>query len=324
MPVHPQAQAVLDQGRRLAPMETLNVAEARKRCLEAFCTQDPKEPVKWVQDRTLQLEGHPDLFKEIPGTRVLSRVPVRIYTPDETGRLPVLVYFHGGGFVVNSLDTHDAICRHLANRARCLVVSVDYARAPEYRFPTALMQCFGVTKWLFRNLGSMGKDVGRIAVGGDSSGGTLAAGVALMARDMAGPPICSQVLIYPALDHCRPGTPSYTRFSTGYSLTRPIMQWFFDHYLPTGLDKDTPYLFPARSNDLSRLPPALIVTAEYDPLRDEGENYAKGLARAGGTVTLTRYPGMIHGFVLMHRVIDRGREALDQTGDFLKQIFVSG
>lgn len=212
----------------------------------------------------------------------------------------MLVYFHGGGFVVNSLDTHDAICWNLANTASCMVISVDYARSHAEDF---------------------GGDLQRIAVGGDSSGGTLAAGVTLMARDLSMPDICLQMLLYPALDYYLPGTPSYEKFSAGYSLTRQIMIWFFSLYLPKEFNRDAPYLFPLRAKNLKNLPCTRIITAEYDPLRDEAELYAALLEKSGGSVTLKRYSGMIHGFIIMHPAIDTGKTALTDAGIMLKNHF---
>jgi acetyl esterase len=203
------------------------------------------------------------------------------------------------------------------------VISVDYARAPEFQYPLALKQCWQVTIWAVQNAVKIGGDPLRIAVGGDSSGGTLAAGVTLMARDFKTLKICFQLLLYPALDYYLPGTPSYQKFSTGYSLTRQIMIWFFSHYLPAGYDRNDPYLFPARTTNLENLPPALIITAEYDPLRDEAEHYAKLLEKAGGSVILKRYHGMIHGFIIMHGAIDIGKTALEYAGATLKKQFNS-
>ncbi len=294
-------------------METLSVDAARKRCLEAFCTMDIPEYVNQIQNQTI----------DISINHIVQKVRIRIYTPEVQAPLPILVYFHGGGFVVNNLDTHDTICRNLANNGECIVISVDYARAPEYQYPLALKQCWQVTLWAAQNAAWIGGDPLRIAVGGDSSGGTLAAGVTLMARDLRTPVICFQLLLYPTLDYYLPGTPSYQKFSTGYSLTRQIMIWFFSHYLPVKFDRNDPYLFPARATSHENFPPALIFTAEYDPLRDEAELYAKLLEKAGGSVTLKRYHGMIHGFIIMHKTIDTGKVALAYAGAALKKHFIS-
>jgi len=313
MPVDPQVRQILDHGKLLPAMETLSVDAARKRCLETFCTKDVPEYIKEIENRILNISID----------NIVQRIKVRIYTPESRAPLPVLVYFHGGGFVVNSLDTHDAICRNLANNGNCIVISVDYALSPEYKYPLALKQCYNVTAWVAQHAAEIGGDPLRIAVGGDSSGGTLATGVTLMARDLMTPGICFQLLLYPALDYYLPGTPSYHKFSTGYSLTRQIMIWFFSHYLPVEFDKDDPYLFPARAKSHENLPPALIITAEYDPLRDEAELYAKLLETAGGSATLKQYHGMIHGFIIMHETIDTGKTALAYAGSILKKQFIS-
>jgi len=312
MPVDPQAQQVLELGKLLAPMETLSVKAARKRCRDAFCTKTELDLVKKIQDLTIELVVDYTPYK----------VPVRIYTPDTRSLLPMLLYFHGGGFVVNNLETHDAICQNLARNGECIVVSVDYARAPEYQYPVALRQCYGITKWAENNGEAIGGDPTRIAVGGDSSGGMLAAAVSLMSRDRKAPHICCQLLLYPTLNYYLPGTSSYRKFSTGYSLTRNTMKWFFSHYLPKEIDLNDAYLFPARAKSFENLPPALIITAEYDPLRDEAEQYALVLEKAGTLATLKRYDGMIHGFIIMHRAIDKGKIALGDAGDFLKKTFL--
>ncbi len=314
MPVDPQAQQVLDLGKLLPPMETLSVKAARNRCRDAFCTTTVFDPVEKLQDLTIDLVIDHTLYK----------VPVRIYTPHSRSLLPILVYFHGGGFVVNNLETHDAICRNLAINAECVVVSVDYARAPEFQYPIAVRQCYGITDWVEKNAEVIGGDPTRIAVGGDSSGGMLAAVVSLMARDRNGPHICCQLLLYPALDYYLPGTFSYQEFSTGYSLTRNTMKWFFGHYLPKEFDLNDAYLFPAMAKSHENLPHAFIITAEYDPLRDEAEQYATALEKAGTLVTVKRYDGMIHGFIIMHRAIDKGKVALKDAGNFLKKTFMDG
>ncbi|MCP4672559.1 MAG: alpha/beta hydrolase [Desulfobacula sp.] len=313
MPVDLQVQQILDQGRLLPAMETLSVDAARKRCIEAFCTNGVPEYVNQIQNRII----------DIPINHTIQKVGIRIYTPKAPAPLPILLYFHGGGFVLNNLDTHDAICRNLANSGECIVISVDYARAPESQYPLALEQCWQASLWVVKNAARIGGDPLRIAVGGDSSGGTLAAAITLIARDFKALNICFQLLLYPALDYYLPGTISYQKFSTGYSLTRQIMIWFFSKYLPAGFDRDDPYLFPARTKSHENLPPALIITAEYDPLRDEAEHYAKLLEKAGVSVTLKRYHGMIHGFIIMHHAIDIGKTALTYAGAVLKKQFIS-
>lgn len=321
MPLHPQAQQILDQGKLLPPLETIGVAAARQRCIDAFCHDKPEIEITTVQDWKLDLEKNLSL----PGVRNLSadlpptRVPVRFYKPAKQPGLPILVYFHGGGYVVNNLDTHDGICRHLANESQCIVISAEYSKAPEHPYPAALQQCYAATCWVAAHAEEFGGNPQMVAVGGDSSGGTLAASVCLMARDLKGPDIGFQLLIYPTADFCTPGTTSYDLFSTGYSLTRPIMEWFYRLYLGDPPDPNLPYAFPLRADNHIRLPPAHIVTAEFDPLRDEGESYAACLKSAGVEVSFKRYKGMIHGFIVMHRSIDMGRQALRDMGHILKR-----
>jgi len=311
MPIDPQARKILDEGIRLPALETLSVAAARKRCRDTFCTKEIPEHVSKVDNRILSFTVDHAIYN----------IPVRIYTPGAGPPLPVLVYFHGGGFVVNNLDTHDAICRNLANTAGCIVVSVDYARSPEYRYPVALKQCYRVTTWVAENATLLGADPFRIAVGGDSSGGILAAGVSLMGRDLKTPHIRFQLLLYPALDYYLPGTDSYEKFSAGYSLTRETMRWFFSLYLPKNFNRNDPYLFPVRAQRHDNLPATHIITAQYDPLRDEAERYAELLEKSGCVVTLKRYAGMIHGFIIMRQTIDMGKKALKEAGIVLKNHF---
>ena len=311
MALHPQVQKILDAGKRLPPLETLSVKEARKRCRDAFVTRGIPLPVYRVEDTSF------NIFYE----KRTQTVPIRIYKPTPGRRFPVLVYFHGGGFVLNNLDTHDGICRSLCKTAECIVVSVDYALAPENPYPTALHQCYTATKWVMAHAAGFGGAPGRIAVAGDSSGGMLAAGVTLMARDLGLPDILFQLLIYPSLDYYRPGTPSYRQYGEGYSLTREIMAWFFELYLGKQQDMDSPYLFPSRASDLSRLPPTHIITAEYDPLRDEAEIFANRVEQAGIKTTCKRYNGMIHGFIIMHQDIDMGKTALLDAGRLVKSEF---
>jgi len=234
--------------------------------------------------------------------------------------MAVLVFFHGGGWVIGNLDTHDMVCRALANAAGCLVVSVDYRLAPEARFPAAAEDCYAATAWVAEHARSLGGDGSRIAVGGDSAGGNLSASVALMARDRGGPPIAFQLLIYPvaAADF---ETASYRACAEGYGLSRADMIWFWDHYVPDTRDRANPYVAPLGADDLSGLPSALVITAEYDPLRDEGEALAAKLSAAGVPTTLARYDGQIHGFVSNYTVMEQGRVAIDQAAAALRTAF---
>jgi acetyl esterase len=247
--------------------------------------------------KTMRPPGEPEAValvenRLIPGPS--GQIPVRIYWGAQTAGLPILVYFHGGGWVIGDLDSHDGACRTLANKAGCIVVSVDYRLAPEHRFPAAVDDCYAATVWAAENAASLGGDALKLAVGGDSAGGNLAAVVALKAREQRGPAITHQLLVYPVTDFDF-STPSYSDNGDGYLLTKAGMEWFWNHYLGE-LDGADVYASPMRAKDLSGLPPATVLTAEYDPLRDEGERYAKRLQEAGVRTTLTRYDGQIHGF----------------------------
>jgi acetyl esterase/lipase len=226
------------------------------------------------------------------------------------------VYFHGGGWVVGDLDTHEAICRTLANPASCVVASVDYRCAPECRYPTAAEDAYAATCWIAEHAGELGVDARRLALCGDSAGGNLAAVVPLMARDRGGPRVALQVLVYPVTD-CDLDTPSYRENATGYILTREGMRWYWEQYAPGLAERREPYASPLRASSLAALPPALVVTAEYDPLRDDGELYARRLAEAGVPVALSRYAGLVHSFFRLTNVLDAARAAVREVADAL-------
>jgi acetyl esterase len=309
MPLDPQTQAVLDflAASGMPPMHTQTVADARGAMLALGAMGGEPEPVGKVEDR------------EIPGPE--GQISVRIYTPEGKGPFPVLVFFHGGGWVIGNIETHDAICRSLTNLAGCITVSVDYRLAPEHKFPAAPEDCYAATQWVAANAATFNGDPTRIAVGGDSAGGNLAAVVALMARDRGGPNLVYQLLIYPATDYYLPGTQSIQENAEGYLLTRDDMIWFLDHYLSGEEDTTHPYAFPLKAGDLSGLAPAMVITAEFDPLRDEGEIYAFQMQKAGVEVTSRRYHGTIHGFVSLSGMIDLGKQALADAAAGLRSAF---
>jgi acetyl esterase len=234
--------------------------------------------------------------------------------------LPVLVFFHGGGWVVGDIESHDTGCRHLANRAECAVVSVDYRLAPEHKFPAAVEDCLAATAWVAGNAASLGVDAGRLAVGGDSAGGNLAAVVSLLARDHGTPRIGHQLLIYPATDAAMRHD-SMARFAEGYVLTRSTMRWFYEQYLRTLADAADWQASPLAAPDLGGLPPAFVLTAGYDPLCDEGDAYAARLAAAGVSVTHRRFTGQIHGFALNGKIIRAAETALDEAAAALRAIW---
>lgn len=308
MALDPQARKLLDMmaAAGAPPVHTRTPQEARDAFVVAPLAGAP-QAVAGVEDRVIRLGDAPP-------------VAVRIYTPHGTGPFPVLVYYHGGGWVIGDLDTVDVPCRHLANRAGCVVVSVDYRRAPEHKFPAAADDAFLAARWVAANAASIGADPARIAVGGDSAGGNLAAVVALMARDTGAIRLHYQMLLYPVTHHAF-DTPSYTENADGYFLTRDHMAWFWNHYLADVADGRHPYASPLLASSHADLPPALVVTAEYDPLRDEGEVYAARLAEANVAVDCVRYEGMIHGFCWMPGVLEQGARALDAAGDALRHAF---
>ncbi|MFI6775223.1 alpha/beta hydrolase [Nocardia sp. NPDC050412] len=293
--LHPQVQGYLDRLARadFGSVHTFTAEQAREGWRRQIALLGEPEPVANVENRT------------VPGIGEL-----RIYTQDGEGPFPALVFFHGGGFMLGDLDTHDGLCRSLANGAECVVVSVDYPLAPEHKFPAAPNACYSATQWVAEHAASIGVDATRIAVGGDSAGGNLAAVVAHMARDNGGPALIFQLLIYPDLDFRRTNF-SITEFAGKYgNISRDAQHWFMDGYLNNAEEKLDPRVSPLLAPDLAGLPPALIVTAEYDALRDEGEEYGQRLEQAGVPVTVARYPGMIHEFV-RHPFDDSKRARLD-------------
>lgn len=252
--------------------------------------------------------------------REIADVPVRIYRPAATTGLPALVFFHGGGWVIGDLETHDGDCRTLANAAGCVVIAIDYRLAPEHRYPAALDDCYAVATAVAEMSEELGIDPERIAVGGDSAGGNLAASVALKARDGSGPSFVHQLLIYPVTDaHFE--TDSYRDNAEGYMLTRQGMEWFFDHYVPDASARQDPLVAPLRASHHGGLPPATIITAEYDPLRDEGEALGARLEAAGVPVVTRRYDGMIHGFFGMTDLLEGARAANQFAAGRLRTAF---
>jgi acetyl esterase len=308
MPLDPQAQAFLEQlaATGAPPLHELSVAEARQVIVELFRTHGAPEPVGAVEERT------------IPGAG--GEMPTRLYIPYGTGPFPVLVYLHGGGWVIGDLEAYDATCRALTNAAGCLVVAMEYRLAPEHKFPAAPEDCYAATCWVAANAAAIGGDPRRIAIGGDSAGGNLTAVVAQMARDRGGPALAYQLLVYPVTNYGYDKA-SYEENADGYLLTRDAMVWFWNHYLRSAADGNNPLASPLRANDLRGLPPAMVLTAEFDPLRDEGEAYALRLQEAGVPVTLKRYAGTIHGFFSLGAVLDQGKQAMADAAAALRTIF---
>jgi len=308
MALDPQAQRVLDQLAALnnPPYTELSPEEARRVAVEAARQMAPGEPVAEVAGRRIAGPG--------------GEIPIRVYQPGGAGPHPVVVYFHGGGWVICDLDTHDMLMRRIVNAAGAIVVGVDYRLAPEHKFPAGLEDCYAATRWVADHADSIGADGRRIAVAGDSAGGNLAAAVSLLARDRGGPPLALQLLVYPITDRDFE-TPSYRDNAAGYLLSREVMIWFWNHYIRRDEEAADPLASPLLAGDLSLLPPAHIITAEYDPLRDEGEAYARRLATSGVPVTLRRYDGMIHDFFRRFAMIDQGAAAVAEAAEALKRAF---
>ncbi len=276
MPVDPAIVTALAQ-RALRPVTELSPAEARAQSAAVAAAAPPPPPVAAVAD--LSADG----------------IPARLYRPGAAADLPLIVYFHGGGWVVGSVAGSEATCRRLANASGCAVLSAEYRLAPEHKFPAAVEDAYAATAWAAAHARELGCDPARLAVAGDSAGGTLAAVVCLMAREAGGPRIARQLLIYPVID-ARAGYPSYTENGDGPGLTGAAMAWYVRHYVRTPAEREDPRVSPILAREHRGLPPAMILTAEYDPLRDEGEAYADRLRAAGVEVDARRYDGMVHGF----------------------------
>jgi acetyl esterase/lipase len=306
MPLDPQMKSILDQmaAAKLAAFHQMTPEEAR---LQMARRAVPEQQVASVSSEDRHVPG--------PG----GDVPVRIYTPEGTGPFGALVYYHGGGWVLGNIAMTDLSCRLLAKASRCAVMSVDYRLAPEHKFPAPAEDCYAAAKWLSDNAASVNCDASRIAVGGTSAGGNLAAAVALMARDRGGPPIAFQLLIYPATRR-ELDTKSHQQFASDnyYILSRADMEWFWDHYLTSPADAAHPYACPDRAATLKGLPPAFTITAEFDPLRDEGEAYAARLREEGVSSVLKRYNGVTHGFFGMPLQVDLAKQAIEEAGAALR------
>ncbi|MCL0102180.1 alpha/beta hydrolase [Dehalococcoidia bacterium] len=306
MPLDPQARVYLDQLAALnaPPMNTLPPAVVRTNSEKA--PRPPGPDVHSVENR------------KIPGPD--GEIPVRIYTPSGPGPFPALVWFHGGGWVIGSLEYADGAVRHITTMTNCVSVSVDYRLAPESKFPAAAEDCYAATAWVEANATLLNIDVERIAVGGDSAGGNLAAVVPIIARDRGGPKIVQQILDYPVIERDFT-TKSYNDNPEGFLLSRDMMIWFWNHYLRNDEDATNPYVAPMHASSHKGLPPALVITAEFDPLRDEAATYAKCLQEAGIPTQHTDYKGMIHGFTGLWFTLDQGMAAIKEISDTLRYAF---
>jgi len=308
---HPQVRTVLQMldDQPVPPTYAVAVDDAREQ-LETLARMREGEAVANVENFDI---GGPD------GPE--GSLPVRVYYPEADGPHPTLVYFHGGGYVLGSLETHDALCRALTNAAECAVVSVDYRLAPEHRFPAAVEDAYFAVEWVANHGESVDLDPTRIAVGGDSAGGNLSAAVTLVSKDRGGPDLAHQTLIYPAVDSPVTGEyDSYEENAEGYFLEREGMEWFLEQYVDDEIHLRNEYFAPILA-DLSGVPPASVVTAGFDPLRDEGQAYAAKLEAAGVEVHTHHFEDMIHGFANMVDMVDAAGEAVDALAAELAESF---
>ena len=304
MPLEPATAALLEQ-----------LAAAGGPTMEELGPEGAREMYRAMQPPADDIVVGATEDRSIPGPD--GEIPVRIYRPDGDGPFPVHVHYHGGGWVIGDLETHDADCRELCRLAQVVVVAVDYRLAPEHPYPAAVDDCYAATRWASEHAEDIGGRPGAVSVGGDSAGGNLAAVVSQMARARGGPDINFQLLIYPVTDAAM-DTPSHDENAEGYMLTREGMQWFWNLYCPDPGRRKEPFASPLRADDLSDLPPALVMTAEFDPLRDEGEAYARRLHEAGVATQCERYDGLIHGFFSQARMIPAARPAVEAAATALR------
>ena len=302
MPLNPEYQALLEQMAQLEgpPLVDLPVEAGR----QMYRTMQPEAP---------EIEVGAVLDTDADG------VPVRVYQPVGEGPFPVVMMFHGGGWVIGDLTTADAQSREVCRQAEAVVVSVDYRLAPEHPFPAAINDCYAATRWAAQSADRYRGDPSRLALAGDSAGGNLAAVVAQMIRDGGGPAVSFQLLVYPVTDGVNFDTPSYHENGQDYMLTAESMHWFWNHYAPNARDRVNPYASPLLADNLADLPAALVMTAEYDPLRDEGEAYAEKLAKAGVEAEVVRCDGLIHGFFGQARTVQAAVEPMAQACKALKE-----
>ena len=313
MPLDVKVRALLNQMKELALPKMWEIGPpAARAAMRSSIFRASDEPIGKVEDRS------------IPSSH--GAIGVRIYTPVNAAgaTLPGMMFFHGGGFVIGDLETHDGLCRALCNEAGCRVVAVDYRLAPEHPFPAAVEDCWEATQHVAKHAKDFGIDDARLAVGGDSAGGNLAAVVAQIAKKSGGPPLVFQLLIYPVTQlGSNIETKSMRDNAKGYFLEKEGMDWFTRCYAPDGKHRDDPRLSPLLCEDMSGLPPAYLITAGFDPLRDEGRDYADALDKAGVPVTYVDYPGMIHGFFSFRGLIPKAREAVAAAGGALRAVFTS-
>ncbi|AYY12527.1 alpha/beta hydrolase [Actinobacteria bacterium YIM 96077] len=307
MTLDPAVKTLLDgmAGSESAPPGPISAPQMRAAFAAGIRLPDPLEPVGSVRD--LHVPG--------PG----GAIPVRLYTPDTPGPWPAYIWLHGGGWTIGSANENEVASRAVCNAAGVAVVAAEYRLAPEHPFPAAPHDCYAVLEWVAAHGGELGVDGTRVAIGGESAGGNLATVVAMMSRDRGGPPIRAQVPVCPVYGHPDDGFASYVECATGYGMTAGAMRFFFDQYVTDPAQLADPYLLPLRATHLRGLPPALIMTAQYDVLRDEGEEFARRLADAGVDVELARYDGQIHGFYGLHTELPAAARSHAHAAGFLRR-----
>lgn len=308
MPLHPQVEGLLKQMAAAGgkPTNAMTPEECRAVFDGLFASLPPSQA---------KLAGVTD--RNVPGPA--GQIKVRVYTPEGKGPFPVLVFFHGGGFVLGDLESHDSVCRELSGGAGVVVVATDYRLSPEHRFPAAADDCIAVTRWVVKNAAQINADAKRVAVGGDSAGGNLAAVVSQQLRDQDRIKLAAQLLIYPATRLDGIATTSMIDNATGYLLQRDDMDWFRGHYLGPNVDGKDVRISPLLARDLTGLPPALVQTCEFDPLRDEGEEYGKALKAAGVPTVISRHEGSIHAAFSFFTILEPGRRMVDEAIRWLKE-----
>ncbi len=309
MALDPQAQALLDKIKQSGSPEYHTLSAQDARALYDIASEaaqgQPPEPL---------------LVEELSIPGPSSEIPALLYRPSAADNLPMLIYFHGGGYTIGSLKSHDCVCKTLCVEADCIVISVDYRLAPEHKYPAAVDDCWAASRWLARNAKSLAGDSTRIAVGGDSAGGNLAAVVCLKAKQESAPSFVHQLLIYPGTDMSR-SFDSHRLFGQGYRLTNELIAWFYDHYFETDSDINHWQASPLNAPDFSGLPATFVLSAGFDPLQDENRAYAEKLEQAGVPTRYSHYEGMLHGFIAMPGFLDKAKEALSECASELRRAF---
>jgi len=272
-------------------------------------TKLSKEPIPFPNIKNITVEANSE------------KIPVRIYTPENGEKFPIIIYSHGGTWISGNLDTHDTVCRKLSQNTNAIVISVDYRLAPENPFPAGLNDVYNILQWTYKNAESINGDEKHIALVGDSAGGNLSAAVSLMARDKNGPQISCQVLIYPSTNIYELNTQSWSYFANDFNISKDDMEKYISFYVPREEDRKNPYASPLLANDFNNLPSTLVITAEIDPLRDEGEAYANKLKENGIQVDVIRINGVTHGFITMDKITDKADEALNEISLYLQNKF---